>query len=107
MANASSAKLDGRSSPDTAMRLVNSPDRPTSAIPSNDRIAAPADGVHAIQMELACRGYMHEPDTVDPSTWPSPWQPEDAAPLRAVLQQVLQACLAFARSPAASGRVAN
>lgn len=65
---------------------------------------APADGVHAIQMELACRGYMHEPDTVDPSNWPSPWQPEYAAPLRAVLQQVLQSCLDFVRSPAASAR---
>ncbi|MDQ7758532.1 N-formylglutamate deformylase [Xanthomonas sontii] len=68
---------------------------------------APADGVHAIQMELACRGYMHEPDTVDPGNWPSPWQPEYAAPLRAVLQQVLQACLYFVRSPAASARAAN
>ncbi|KAB7769302.1 N-formylglutamate deformylase [Xanthomonas maliensis] len=68
---------------------------------------APADGVHAIQMELACRGYMHEPETVDPSTWPSPWNPEHATPLRAVLQQVLQACLDFARRPAASGHVAD
>ncbi|MBB5885644.1 N-formylglutamate deformylase [Xanthomonas sp. LMG 8992] len=68
---------------------------------------APADGVHAIQMELACRGYMHEPDTVAPSNWPSPWQPDHAAPLRAVLQQVLQACLDFARSPAASARTSD
>lgn len=58
---------------------------------------APADGVHAIQMELACRGYMHEPDAVAAGNWPSPWLPERAVPLRAVLCQVLRACLAFAR----------
>lgn len=58
---------------------------------------APAEGVHAIQMELACRGYMREPDVVGAGNWPSPWLPERAAPLRAVLCQVLRACLAFAR----------
>ncbi|HYG04955.1 MAG TPA: N-formylglutamate deformylase [Stenotrophomonas sp.] len=60
---------------------------------------APADGVHALQMELACRGYMHEPDRVSPDNWPSPWLPENAAPLRAVLAEVLRACLAFATDP--------
>ncbi|MBN6110424.1 N-formylglutamate deformylase [Xanthomonas bonasiae] len=64
--------------------------------------AAPRRGVHAIQMELACRGYMHEPAEVAPDNWPSPWQPDYAAPLRAVLQQVLQACLDFARDSAHS-----
>ncbi|RXR07504.1 N-formylglutamate deformylase [Pseudoxanthomonas composti] len=68
---------------------------------------APADGVHAIQMELACRGYMHEPDTVNQSNWPSPWQPDYAAPLRALLQQVLQACLDFANSSAAPARAGH
>ncbi|WP_045761860.1 N-formylglutamate deformylase [Xanthomonas albilineans] len=68
--------------------------------------AAPAQGVHAIQMELACRGYMHEPETISPTTWPSPWQPAHAAALRAVLQQVLQACLDFAKAqPKSSGPV--
>ena len=57
---------------------------------------APADGVHAIQMELACRGYMQEPDTITAGNWPSPWLPERAVSLRAVLCQVLRACLAFA-----------
>ena len=57
---------------------------------------APTDGVHAIQMELACRGYMQEPDSVSAGNWPSPWLPERAAALRAVLCQVLRACLVFA-----------
>jgi formiminoglutamase len=60
---------------------------------------APALGVHAIQMELACRGYMDEP--VEPPTeadWPSPYDPARAAPMRAALTRVLNACLAFARS---------
>lgn len=58
--------------------------------------ADPAHGVHSIQMELACRGYIDEPETPAPDNWPTPWNPERAAPLRAVLQQVLAACLEFA-----------
>ena len=30
----------------------------------------PAEGVHAIQLELACRGYMDEPRDVSPDNWP-------------------------------------
>ena len=61
----------------------------------------PADGVHAIQMELACRGYMDEPiGPVSASTWPTPYDPTRAAPLRTVLIDVLNACLAFARGDA-------
>ena len=59
----------------------------------------PKAGVHALQMELACRGYMDdptEPPTAD--TWPSAYSSERAAPMRAALTQVLQACLIFARS---------
>lgn len=59
--------------------------------------ADPAHGVHAIQMELACRGYIDEPDTPTPDNWPTPWNPERAAPLRAVLREVLGACLDFAQ----------
>ena len=33
----------------------------------------PEAGVHAIQMELACRGYMDEPPVVGPATWPTPY----------------------------------
>jgi formiminoglutamase len=57
----------------------------------------PQAGVHAVQMELACRGYLREPrGEVDEANWPSPWDEAVAAPLRKVLQQVLGACLEFA-----------
>jgi N-formylglutamate deformylase len=55
----------------------------------------PAQGVHAIQLELACRGYMTEPDTPSYDTWPTPYDPIRAAPLREVLQRILAACLDF------------
>ena len=57
----------------------------------------PADGVHAIQMELACRGYMDEPaDEPTPDAWPPPFDADRAAPMAAILKGVLAACLAFA-----------
>lgn len=59
-------------------------------------------GVHTLQMELACRGYMHEPEAVDEHSWPTPLDPDHAAPLRATLQQVLDACLNFATSRSAA-----
>ena len=65
------------------------------------RYGQPAQGVHAIQMELACRGYMDDPaETPTPETWPAPFRPDQAAPMRAVLGNVLSACIAFARTPA-------
>jgi formiminoglutamase len=61
------------------------------------RHGRPADGVHAIQMELACRAYMDEPDGAPtPSNWPSPYDPDRATPARAVLAKVLETCLDFA-----------
>lgn len=60
----------------------------------------PTDGVHAIQMELAMRGYLREPiGPVDESNWPPAYDPAFAAPMKATLRRVLEACLAFARSP--------
>ncbi|HEY2482255.1 MAG TPA: N-formylglutamate deformylase [Caulobacteraceae bacterium] len=57
----------------------------------------PGEGVHAIQMELACRGYMAEPaSAVTPENWPSPFDPEATAPMTTTLHSVLQACLEFA-----------
>ena len=57
----------------------------------------PADGVHAVQMELACRGYLREPgNRVTDLDWPCAYDDSVAAPLRAVLQRVLAACLEFA-----------
>jgi formiminoglutamase len=59
----------------------------------------PAAGVHAIQMELAIRGYMREPvGPVDESNWPPAYDPTYAAPMKATLRRVLEACLAFAHS---------
>ncbi|MGH7024316.1 MAG: N-formylglutamate deformylase [Caulobacteraceae bacterium] len=60
---------------------------------------APGAGVHAIQMELACRGYMAEPAGAPaPGNWPAPFDPGVAAPMIATLRSVLGACLAFVSS---------
>jgi len=56
----------------------------------------PADGVHALQMELACRGYMREPGDVTPANWPTSYEPAVAAPMRAALERILAACVEFA-----------
>ncbi|MBS0377320.1 MAG: N-formylglutamate deformylase [Proteobacteria bacterium] len=57
----------------------------------------PAAGVHALQMELACRGYLREPvGPVDAGNWPVAWDAGYAGPLRAVLGRILEACLRFA-----------
>ena len=38
------------------------------------RLGRPADGVHAVQMELGCRAYMGEPDgAVSEADWPTPY----------------------------------
>lgn len=57
----------------------------------------PAEGIHAIQMELACRGYMDEPATVDPNTWPTPFDAGRAHALQTQLSQIMATVLAFAR----------
>jgi formiminoglutamase len=56
---------------------------------------APAQGVHAIQMELAMRGYLDED-----GPWPPVWDESRARPLQAVLRNVLTSCLAFAETAA-------
>ncbi len=66
------------------------------------RYGRPSDGVHALQMELACRGYMDEPDgPPTPGAWPPAFEAARAAPLLAVLRPILEACLAFASSGSA------
>ena len=46
------------------------------AAASRATTAQPGSGVHAVQMELACRGYMREPvGPVDESNWPVPYDP--------------------------------
>ena len=60
---------------------------------------APARGVHAIQMELACRGYMREePGPVSQASWPPDYDETIAAPIRATLRGILAAALEFARA---------
>ena len=59
----------------------------------------PARGVHAVQLELAMRGYMDEPQSPSPDNWPSPYDPARAAPLREILQRILETCLTFASQP--------
>jgi len=57
----------------------------------------PGEGVHAVQMELACRAYMREPlGPVSQADWPAPYEEAHAAPMRDLLQQILRACLQFA-----------
>ena len=58
----------------------------------------PAHEVHAVQMELACRGYLNEPVSLESGNWPPPFEPARAAPLSEVLQRALLACLNFATS---------
>lgn len=55
----------------------------------------PQDGIHAIQMELAMRGYMREPAVFSESSWPTPIT--QAPVILPVLRQVIGACLDFAK----------
>jgi len=56
----------------------------------------PQEGVHAVQMELAFRGYLREPQgEVDIANWPATYDAAFAAPMREVLEQILRACVAF------------
>lgn len=52
----------------------------------------PACGVHAVQMELAIRGYADEQ-----GPWPPAWDPARAAPLQTKLRTILTTCLDFAK----------
>ena len=65
------------------------------------RLGRPADGVHAIQMELACRAYLDEPEgAVSEADWPPPYDPAHAAPVRDALEAILRRCRAVAGEPA-------
>jgi formiminoglutamase len=57
----------------------------------------PAAAVHALQMELACRGYLAEPaGDLTADNWPAPYDPARARALRTTLRRVLSICLDFA-----------
>jgi formiminoglutamase len=53
----------------------------------------PMDGVHAVQMELACRSYMDEPAEASEANWPAPFEESRAAPMRETLAGIVHACL--------------
>lgn len=62
------------------------------------RYGAPEAGVHALQMELACRGYMREtPGPVSEADWPAAYDEAFAAPILRTLRPVLDTCISFAR----------
>jgi formiminoglutamase len=61
------------------------------------KFGAPANGVHALQMEIACRAYLREPiGAVGEADWPPPYDPAYAEPARRTLREILQTILAWA-----------
>jgi formiminoglutamase len=57
----------------------------------------PANGIHAIQMELACRTYMDEPPYVTSNNWPSAFDEARADDARALVKDILVSCANYAR----------
>lgn len=55
----------------------------------------PRDGIHAVQMELAMRGYLREPRELTERNWPAPLDPALASSLRLPLTDILDACMRF------------
>jgi N-formylglutamate deformylase len=53
----------------------------------------PGRGVEALQLELACRAYMQEPERPAPDNWPAPVDEARARSTRATLKRVLQTIL--------------
>ena len=60
-------------------------------------LGKPETGVHAVQMELACRGYIPEnPGSVSERDWPPAYDAAYAAPMQAALVKILEASIHFA-----------
>jgi formiminoglutamase len=55
----------------------------------------PQNGVHALQMELACRAYLIEPDDVSESNWPAPLDAVRAAKTRDTLGRIFDVIAAW------------
>lgn len=53
----------------------------------------PIQGVEALQLELACRAYMREPERPAPVNWPTPIDEKRATTTRATIRRVLGAIL--------------
>lgn len=52
---------------------------------------APENGVNAVQMELACRGYMAEPEPPTPENWPTPL--DSSPPALPTLKTIIESFL--------------
>jgi formiminoglutamase len=63
---------------------------------STRHYGAPNAGIHAVQMELACRGYLIEPDDIGDDNWPPPFDAAVAGDLSSLLEKILRSCLLFA-----------
>jgi N-formylglutamate deformylase len=50
----------------------------------------PDEGVEALQLEIACRAYMQEPERPKPENWPAPIDEARAEKTRATLKHVLE-----------------
>ena len=53
----------------------------------------PSEGIEAVQLELACRAYMQEPERPAPENWPTPIDDKRASPTRPTIKRVLEAML--------------
>jgi N-formylglutamate deformylase len=53
----------------------------------------PSNNVHAVQMELSCRGYMREAELPDETNWPGQYDAAFAAPLQKILQSIFESIL--------------
>ena len=54
---------------------------------------SPREGVETLQLELACRAYMREPERPAPENWPTPIDEKRAAPTRSTIKRVLETIL--------------
>jgi N-formylglutamate deformylase len=60
----------------------------------------PARGIHAVQMEIACRTYIDEPERVNSDNWPPmSFHEPRADEARAVLKDILVSCVNYTRKP--------
>jgi formiminoglutamase len=58
----------------------------------------PSSGVHAVQLEIACRAYLDEPiGPVTVANWPVAYDARRATDLRTTLRELLEACLDFVK----------
>src|SRR5262249_39265131 len=67
----------------------------------------PDEGVHALQLALSCRIYLHEPDEehwgshkqYERENWPPTYDKGYASAVRQALYNILESCIALANAP--------